>query len=178
MPTPLSPVVQSFLAIKEYATATYSATETGHFGLSLPSYTHFTSPIRRYFDVILHRLLAGHVYEPAMLSTLLDHINSQERTVEGLQKLYTKWVLCDWLSPGTAFTATITGVKKAGVYVLIEEIMLDGFIHVSQLGGKRWTLENDILVSEGTSLRLGDSLRVQVLSINKILQTIEFAAVF
>ena len=179
MPISLSPVVQSFLAIKEYATATYSATETGHFGLSLPSYTHFTSPIRRYFDVILHRLLAGHVYDPAMLSTLLDHINLQERTVEGLQKLYTKWVLCDWMSPGTTFNATLTGVKKAGVYVLIEEIMLDGFIHVSQLGGKRWILgEGDVLASDGISLRIGDSLKVQVLSINKILQTIEFTAVF
>jgi exoribonuclease R len=130
-----NPIVDSFLAIKTFATATYDATHQGHFGLQLTSYTHFTSPIRRYFDVIIHHLLAGVTYDPLALQELLDHVNRQERTVDGLQKLYASWKLCDWLQDriGHAFEGYITGIVGAGVYFLIPDLMLDGFVHASKL---------------------------------------------
>jgi len=184
---PLSPPVQSFLAIKEFAAAKYSVTETGHFGLNLASYTHFTSPIRRYFDVLIHRLLAGTVYED--LSALLDHINLQERKVDALQKLHTKWKMCDWLKPGMTFSGIITGVNRSGVYFLIEELMMDGFVHVSKLGGLRWTFEEEQLLiaaelrstaaelrSTAAVLQIGSPLTVQIDDINHILGTMDFSA--
>jgi ribonuclease R len=176
-PIPLSPPVQSFLAIKEFATAKYSATETGHFGLGLTSYTHFTSPIRRYFDVLIHRLLAGTVYERG-LDGLLDHINTQERKVDALQKLYRAWKICAWLKPGMTFAATVTAVNPSGIYFLIEELMLDGYVHVSKLGSHRWTFaEGQLRTGESTVLELGSPLTVRVDMINLILHTIDFSAI-
>ena len=130
-----NPIVDSFLAMKTFATATYDTTQQGHFGLQLTSYTHFTSPIRRYFDVIIHHLLAGITYEPTALQELLEHVNRQERTVELLQKLYVSWKLCDWLQDriGHVFEGYITGLVGAGVYFLIPDLMLDGFVHASKL---------------------------------------------
>lgn len=130
-----NPIVDSFLAIKTFSTATYDATQQGHFGLQLTTYTHFTSPIRRYFDVIIHHLLAGVTYDQTALQELLEHVNRQERTVDLLQKLYASWKLCDWVQDriGHVFEGYITGLVGAGVYYLIPDLMLDGFVHASKL---------------------------------------------
>jgi exoribonuclease R len=174
---PLSPPVQSFLAIKEFATAKYSVTETGHFGLGLSSYTHFTSPIRRYFDVVIHRLLAGAVYDEKSLAALLDHINVQERKVDALQKLHNKWKICSWLKPGMTFRATVTGVNRSGVYFLVEELMVDGYVHVSKLGtNQRWALEEEQLRSTAAVLQIGSPLTIRIDDINIILGTMDVSA--
>jgi ribonuclease R len=183
--------VQSFLAIKEFATAKYSATETGHFGLGLSSYTHFTSPIRRYFDVVIHRLLAGTVYDEKGLAALLDHINVQERKVDALQKLHNKWKICSWLKPGMTFSGTVTGVNRSGVYFLVEELMMDGYIHVSKLGtNQRWTLEGEQLLiaaeqqliaaqqqsTAAAVLQIGSPLTIRIDDVNIILGTMDVSA--
>ena len=175
----LSPVVNSFLAIKTFAAARYDAHQTGHFGLSLPTYTHFTSPIRRYFDVILHHMLAGAVYGGEYLDRLLDHINWQERCVDGLQKVHRGWKLGRWIE-GRTFHGVCTGVVKAGVQMLIEELMLDGFVHVSNVSVSgvipRWTMEGSQLVANAAAVAIGTPLRITVTKSDVLLGTYEFKA--
>ena len=161
MPEGISnPVVASFIAIKSYATAQYDATQQGHFGLQLQSYTHFTSPIRRYFDVILHHMLAGYTYNQRYMKDVLTHLNKQERRIDALQKLYTRWKIIDWMNslpyPYTA-EAYVTKVMFAGIYYLLPELMLDGFIHTQ------------------TPYEVGTPIRIYVTKINVILGTLEFA---
>ena len=174
----LSVVANSFLAIKSYAAAKYDADQAGHFGLQVPTYTHFTSPIRRYFDCILHHMLAGAVYEDAVLDGMLAHINTQERKVDGLQKLFRQWKLCSYLKPGMTCLATITGVNSAAIYFLIEEFMLDGSLHVSKLGGtERWQLVTHSLQSGSQVLRLGTQLTLRIEQVNQIMSTIDWTVV-
>ena len=170
----LSVVANSFLAIKSFAAAKYDADQAGHFGLQVPTYTHFTSPIRRYFDCILHHMLAGAVYEDAALDAMLLHINQQERTVDGLQKLFRQWKFCDHLKAGSTCKGTVTGICRAGVYFLIEDLMLDGFVHVSKLMGKRWTYTEDTLLSDSTVLSLGSPLVLRSESVNQVMSTIDW----
>ena len=86
--------IDLILTIKKYRKALYSENNTGHFGLGLSTYTHFTSPIRRYFDVIIHRLLAGVKFNN--LEEILSKINDQEQHVDKLCKLYNNIKILDY----------------------------------------------------------------------------------
>ena len=86
--------IDLILTIKKYRKALYSENNTGHFGLGLSTYTHFTSPIRRYFDVIIHRLLAGIKFNN--LEEILSKINDQEQHVDKLCKLYNNIKILDY----------------------------------------------------------------------------------
>jgi len=152
-------VVNSFLAIKSFAQASYEAEKSGHFGLGVSSYTHFTSPIRRYFDVIIHRMLAGFDYEEEGLKELLKHLNKQERLVDSLQQLYKSWKIYDTIYVGDKWSVTVTRVCPAGIYYLQKHWMIDGFIHVSKLGKDiSWTFTDNTLIGKGNEIKVGDTL--------------------
>lgn len=90
--------IDSILAIKKYRRALYSSIESGHYGLDLQSYTHFTSPIRRYFDTIVHRLVSGYKFTEKSLIQVLDYINSREKHIDSIVRLYTKIKILDYLN--------------------------------------------------------------------------------
>lgn len=170
-------IVNSFLAIKSFAVASYEVDRAGHFGLGLSTYTHFTSPIRRYFDVVLHRILAGYVFEEDGLREMLVWLNHRERLVEQLQGLYNDWKLIagGGMVVGDTWDIVITKVMRAGVYYLYTPLMMDGFVHVSTLspgGSVRWVLDGEggveRLVSQcgAHELRVGSVLRCTVASID------------
>ena len=172
-PAAADPVVNSFLAIKSFAQASYETDASGHFGLGLSSYTHFTSPIRRYFDVIIHRLLAGAVYEQPALEALLSYINGRERLVEELQRLYKTWKIVGSMEAGEIWPAVaVTKVIPAGIYYLETGRMMDGFIHVSRLGGGIWTFADGALRSGEEELRCGDVIRCRVEKVDHITGTV------
>lgn len=153
-------VVNSFLAIKSFALASYEADKSGHFGLGVSSYTHFTSPIRRYFDVIIHRMLAGFDYEEESLKNILNHLNKQERLVENLQNLYKLWKIYDIISIGDEWNIVVTRVCPSGIYYLHKKWMIDGFIHVSRLDKDiHWTYNDNKLVGNGTEIKIGTELK-------------------
>ena len=171
------PIVDSFLAIKTYAFAMYDPEKCGHYGLNLQSYTHFTSPIRRYFDVIIHRMLAGVHYSEAELQTILDHLNRRELSIAALTKLYTQWKLLDTLHVGDTWDVVVTRVVAAGVYYLYKPYMMDGFIHVSALGGERWNMdETDEKQLVGSSskrvIKLGTCLKCIITAVDPIKQVL------
>jgi exoribonuclease R len=175
-------VVDSFLAIKTYAFAVYDPEKCGHYGLNLSSYTHFTSPIRRYFDVIMHRMLAGVQYTDTELQTLLSHINRREALISSLTKLYTQWKLLDTLNVGDSLDITMTRICPSGVYYLYKPYMLDGFIHVSSLGGgERWNIDETdgkqlVGASSKQIIKIGTCLKCRITALDPIKQLLVLAA--
>jgi ribonuclease R len=168
-------VVDSFLAIKTYAYAEYDPEKCGHYGLSLQSYTHFTSPIRRYFDVIIHRMLAGVQYADDELQAILNHLNRRELTIAALAKLYQQWKLLATVNVGDTWDVVVTRVTAAGVYYLYKPYMMDGFIHVSSLGGARWYLQGggeELHAAPAQIIRLGSCLKCRVTEVDIIRQIV------
>lgn len=121
-------IINAIFSIKQYRPAIYDATKEGHFGLGISSYTHFTSPIRRYFDVIVHRLLYGVEYEN--LDIILQHINKREVYIEKIVKLYENLKILSFLE--TQLTKIWKGYvisKKSGGYIVIlEDLWYEIFI--------------------------------------------------
>ena len=136
----------------------------------------FTNPLHRYADIILHHMLAGATYDPAMLKKLLEHVRHQEQCAKGLQDVYKRWTLGRWIL-GHSFQAVVKGLSKAGVSVRIEELMLDGFVHVSALSVEgrvpRWALEGGRLIGERVELVVGSGLQVTVTKSDAMIGTLE-----
>lgn len=162
------------LAIRSMAKAEYSTDNIGHYGLAFNNYTHFTSPIRRYADLLVHRILFQNLNKEkrvnaGMLETQCRYISSQERkamdaereSVKYFQVLYMKKYI------GKEFVARITGMNERGFFVEIIETRCEGMISFDQM-------EQDIAVNKGRLLatsnysdekwRIGDKLKVKVLA--------------
>jgi ribonuclease R len=121
-------IINAIFSIKQYRPAIYDASKEGHFGLGLSSYTHFTSPIRRYFDVIIHRLLSGVEYEN--LDIILQHINKREVYIEKIVKLYENLKILSFLESQLTkiWKGYIINKKSSGYIVLLEDLLYEIFI--------------------------------------------------
>lgn len=121
-------IINAIFSIKQYRPAIYDASKEGHFGLGVSSYTHFTSPIRRYFDVIIHRLLSGVEYEN--LDIILQHINNREMYIDKLVKLYESLKILSFLESQLKKIWKGYVVKKntGGYNVLLEDLLYEIFI--------------------------------------------------
>jgi exoribonuclease R len=121
-------IIDAIFSIKQYRPAIYDATNEGHFGLGLNSYTHFTSPIRRYFDVIIHRLLSGVEYEN--LEDILQHINKREIYIEKIVKLYEQLKTLSFLENQLTkvWKGYVVNKTTVGYGVLLEELLYEIFI--------------------------------------------------
>ena len=161
------PAVDSFLALKKWRPARYDLDARGHFGLGLTDYVHFTSPMRRYADVLVHKLLAGVVYDEGWLVGAVDAINAQSQHVRAIQRYYVGQKIARYAMVGGVTTAYITGVAPAGVMWYEPTVLINGFTHVSGIGdGVRWSFEEGVLQSNDGSRRLkvGDCLRIHTLA--------------
>lgn len=121
-------LIDSIIMIQKYRTASYNKDTHGHYGLNLEHYTHFTSPIRRYNDVIVMRMINGYVYEN--LDALLEHINHRESLNSDFEKIYKRWKLLSYLEDHKedTYDAYITNITKFGIKFYIKSIGFDGFI--------------------------------------------------
>jgi len=165
--------------IRRMRLAAYSPENIGHYGLSLEHYCHFTSPIRRYVDLVVHRILFGESDDFEYLQLVSQKSSDQERisakaemSVLLLKKLrllnehYQK-------DPYKQYEAIITRVKNFGIYFEIIDYMLEGFIHISDIGEDYYVYEEDLMrlrgSREGEVFAPGDRVTV-------ILQSIDFIA--
>ena len=164
--------------IRSMRLACYSPDNIGHYGLSLEHYCHFTSPIRRYVDTVVHRLLFGENEERSTLAAICQEASDKERIsgkAEGsvimLKKLRLLQEICQ-KHHHKQFEAVITRIKPFGIYFDILELMLEGFLHISEL-------DNDYFIYNETAMHLfgrhtqvcykaGDSLLVMAKSIDFI----------
>jgi len=121
-------MIDSILTIKKFKPAIYDTSQSGHFGLGLNTYTHFTSPIRRYFDVIIHRNLAG--LNCVNIENVLEHINIRENYIDQIVKLYEKMKLYDYIERNieNKWEGYITNITKVGVVVLLKELIIELFV--------------------------------------------------
>jgi ribonuclease R len=120
--------IDSILSIKQYKPALYDTLHKGHFGLGLDTYTHFTSPIRRYFDVVVHRLLAGISY--VNVDEVLNYINRQERYVEKLVDSYNQLKLLSYFEEhnNKLWNGYVMSFTESGVNVILEDTLFEIFI--------------------------------------------------
>ena len=120
-------VIDSILTVKKYRNAIYDASNNGHFGLNLTTYTHFTSPIRRYFDVIVHRILAGYTLEN--INEIILYINKREREIDKLCKLYNTMKILDYMDThkNKHFSGYVINKTAVGVVVLLEDFLYEVF---------------------------------------------------
>ena len=173
----------SYLAvcyIKSMRLACYSPDNIGHYGLSLEHYCHFTSPIRRYIDTIIHRLLFEEGPNREELSLICQEASEKERVsarAEGTVVTIKKLRLLDeqWRKkPKTAFEAVITRVKPFGVFFDITSLMLEGFLHVSELEDDYFLFNDRTSQLEGCdyghTYGSGDRIFVQCDQVNILMQ--------
>ena len=144
----------STLLLRAMQRAVYSAAEGGHFALSLRHYTHFTSPIRRYPDLLVHRqlkrLLAGREPSPGIdreLPAIAASCSTTERRAESAERELRKWKKVRFLADrlGETFTGTITGVQPFGLFVQIDAYLVDGLVPIRNLSDDYYHFEPDRL---------------------------------
>jgi ribonuclease R len=161
------------LVLRSMAKAVYSPDNIGHFGLHFDDYSHFTSPIRRYPDVIVHRLLKaygkkGTAYSYDDLADLGRHCSDQEKSAQNAERDSVKLKQVEYLSKriGQAFDGVISGVTDFGVFIVLDENYCEGMIRLSELNDDFYVYEakRHMLTGRrrGKTIRLGDPIRVIV----------------
>ncbi len=177
------------LIIRSLAQAVYQQTNIGHFGLALEEYAHFTSPIRRYPDLLVHRALkaavlhnttSGRKYTTAELQALGAESSQRERRADEASRDVMGYLKCLYLEPrvGETFDATISSALEFGLFVQLKEAPIDGLVHISAIPGDYWELENGGmgLVGQRTGRRwqMGDSVRVRLTRVDLTQRQIDF----
>ena len=164
--------------------AVYSPDNVGHFGLAYESYTHFTSPIRRYPDLLVHRaikaVLARRRYEPGNWRELGAHCSTTERRADEATRDVVAWLKCYYMKDrvGETFPGSISGVTAFGAFVALDEFYVEGLLHVSELGSDYFHFDaaKHQLLGERTRkrYRLGDRVKVEVARVDLDTSRIDF----
>jgi ribonuclease R len=162
--------------IRKLHRAKYSDKESGHYALNLTNYTHFTSPIRRAFDILVHKTLAGIIArEPG---ELIDYINYRDELTDRIDKYYRQLKLLSLfqenlneLKENTCYSAMVIQVSGMGIRFLIEGLNYDDFIHIAKINSCRWVYEEECLKSGSVVLSKGCSIELKLNEINWLTQT-------
>ncbi len=184
-------LIQTVL-LRSMQQAMYSSDNVGHFGLAYPAYTHFTSPIRRYPDLIVHRTIkhllnggtaADHDYSKPDLQVIGEHCSGSERRADEATRDAESWLKAEFMQDklGEEFDGTITSVNTFGVFVELDEIYVDGLVHITALDNDYYHFDpvGHRLTGERTGMvyRLGDRVRVQLAAVNLDERKIDFVMV-
>jgi ribonuclease R len=167
--------------------AVYSPDNIGHFGLAYESYAHFTSPIRRYPDLLIHRaikaVLNGENYKAGDWHGLGQHCSTTERRADDATRDVNAWLKCYYMQDkiGEVFDGTVAGVTSFGLFVALDGIFVEGLLHVTELGNDYFNYDKarHEMAGERTGIRyrLGDRLRVKVSRVDLETSKIDFVLV-
>ena len=181
-------LIQTVL-LRSLRQAVYSPDNIGHFGLAFDAYAHFTSPIRRYPDLVVHRairhLLSGKSidkfhYTHADMLGLGEHCSQTERRADEATRDAVDWLKCEYMldKVGEEFDGTISSVTGFGLFVELDDIYVEGLIHVTGLGNDYFQFDpvKHRMVGErsGQVFRLGDRIRVKVARVSLDDRKIDF----
>jgi ribonuclease R len=182
------------LILRSMTRAIYSEENTGHFALALENYCHFTSPIRRYPDLVVHRRLTSLLEQGPMLGVRLEHAMSsdpitarqasnRERRAEDAEREVLEWKKVIFMRDkvGNVYAGRVAGVLAFGLFVELDDYFVQGLVPVASIGGDYWLFveREHRLRGEGTGreLRLGDAVLVAVRSVDEDRRQIEFRLV-
>jgi len=164
--------------------AIYSPDNVGHFGLAYESYTHFTSPIRRYPDLLIHRAiksaLAGRRYDTLNWEEVGLSCSATERRADDATRDVESWLKCWFMQDriGETFTGSISSVVPFGLFVALDEVFVEGLVHVSDLGRDYFHFDDKqhAMIGErsGKRYRLADRVRVQLVRVDLDQNKIDF----
>ena len=167
--------------------AVYTPENVGHFGLAYDAYAHFTSPIRRYPDLLVHRgikaVLKGQKYDAGDLDAIGTHCSETERRADDATRDVEAWLKSYYMQDhvGEIFTGTISGVTQFGLFVTLDELYVDGLVHISDLGQDyfQYDAAKHTLRGERTGVRyqLAGRVKVKVVRVNLEQAKIDFVLV-
>ena len=173
------------IAIRTMSKAYYSTENIGHYGLAFRYYTHFTSPIRRYPDLMVHRLLerylgGGDSVDATEYEEYCKHCSIMEKKAADAERASVKYKQAEYLSDklGKVFPALISGVSKWGIYAEIEGNKCEGMIPIGSLKGDYYMLDEDnyqiIGRRTGKCYKLGDAVQIRVRAVDMLKKQIDF----
>jgi ribonuclease R len=178
-------LIQTML-LRSMRQAVYQSENIGHFGLALPSYSHFTSPIRRYPDLVVHRVIkailqeqaqndanvGGYDYPPEAVIELGEHCSMTERRADDATRDVSDWLKCEYMQDhvGATFTGVISTVTNFGLFVRLADLHIEGLVHITALGHDFYHYDDVrmCLTGENTGAKyhIGDTIEVQVAAVN------------
>jgi len=172
----------SALMLRTMQKARYDATSLGHFGLAAEHYTHFTSPIRRYPDLVVHRMLresrhttlsdARREERADELTETARHTSEMERRADDAERELLQWKKVRFMADkvGDEYDGYVTGVAPFGLFVELVEHYVEGLVHISSMGDDYYRFVEQLHVLKGENTkkvyRLGDRVRVQVVRVD------------
>jgi len=179
------------IVLRSMKRAFYFEESLGHFALALKHYCHFTSPIRRYPDLIIHRRLGELIEKGPLYGERLDQVershpqyasqsSDRERRAEEASREVMEWKKVIFMRDklGNQYTGVVTGVVPFGLFVELDEIFIQGLVPVATIGGEFWSFAEKLHrlrgEASGRELRLGDHVKIEVKSIDEDRHQIEF----
>jgi ribonuclease R len=180
----------NYLLLRSLSQATYSPAPLGHFALASREYTHFTSPIRRYADLVVHRLLDDVIKvqraEPGAIADAINapdderlaeigrHISATERRSQQAEREARHWLLVELMVDrvGESFDAVITGALSIGVFVQLQPMLVEGLVRVADFGGDEWRFDpvSNRFVGRhtGRAIAFGQRMRVILAAVDEM----------
>ena len=160
------------MMLRSMQQAVYEPNNLGHFGLAYPAYTHFTSPIRRYPDLTIHRAIKAVLnhckYEPKSWNELGVWCSQAERKADNASRDVENWLKTYYMRDkiGEVFSGRVSGMANFGLFVTLDEVYIDGMVHISDLGEDYFNYHPELMaiIGERSGLRfkLGDKVTVKV----------------
>ncbi len=170
-------IVITRAALRAMSKAVYTTKNIGHYGLNFPYYTHFTSPIRRYPDLMVHRLLkrylrGGSAADQEFLEERCEYCSEKERDAESAERESVKLKQVEYAQAhiGDEFKGVVSGVTKFGVFVELNDLLVEGLAHVRDMDDDYYVYDEETYTmrgkNKGTTYRPGDTVNVRIVSAN------------
>jgi ribonuclease R len=181
--------ILSYLMLRSLKQARYSERNAGHFALAASSYTHFTSPIRRYPDLIVHRILANFLeggaprFDQDQLRVIAESCSDTERRAAEAERELVEWKKAKFMIDrvGDEFDGLIISTARFGFFVELTDLFVEGLVPIETLGGERFTYQENTrrIVSERSRRQyaIGDTVRVRLDRVDAVEKRLQFSVV-